>query len=222
MFGMKGLVYLNCAATAAGTLQHCFVESEQPSGLGFASAALQLAVFFQLRPRVVSGTPVNGVPVRFCISFRLPPPDKQPVQQTGSTPTARSLDLARQLILLLDASTPEQRAKLSADQLEASLGAATTTPDWRTPQARAAIEAYAQAWAEAYPTMVERASLAVAQTYSEQQLIDILAFYQSPSGRAWTAHNGDLELARNASVADVYKAIYDDARQRLCAKIACQ
>jgi uncharacterized protein len=143
------------------------------------------------------------------------------VQLSGSTPTARSLDLARQIVVLLDASTPEQRAKLSADQLEASLGAANSDSDWRTPQARAAIEAYDQAWAKAYPTMVERASLAFAKTYSEQQLMDILAFYQSPSGRAWMAHSGDLERARNASVVDVYKAIYDDARQRLCAKIAC-
>ncbi len=222
MFGMKGMVYLDCSATAAGTLQHCFVESEQPSGLGFANAALQLASFFQLRPRVVNGTPVDGVPVRFCISFQLPPPDKQPVQQSGSAPTARSLDLARQIVLLLDASTPGQRAKLASDQLEASIGAAFSDPDWRTPQARAAIEAYSEAWAEAYPRMVERASLAFAETYSEQQLSDILAFYHSPSGKAWMARSGDLERARNASVVDVYKTIYDDARQRLCAKIACQ
>jgi hypothetical protein len=219
---LTGRVTLTCSATTVGTLEQCSVENEHPAGLGFADAALLLAPYFHLKAKVVDGAPVGGVPTRFTIVFRMPPPEYANSVDDRPAPTAQALELARQLIALLDGSlAPAERAQRAVDQLRASMNSADQEEHWETPEAQAAIEAYRQAWEAAYPTLMEGSARALAKTYSEAELADILAFYRSPSGQAWIARQKEVAKAEGAVSTETYKAVYADTRQRLCQKIAC-
>ena len=66
--GKDGRAEIGCDVTVEGFLQNCKVLSEQPEGLGFGPAALQLAPQFRMSPRIRGGKPTTGsvtVPVNW-------------------------------------------------------------------------------------------------------------------------------------------------------------
>lgn len=70
--GVGGLATLSCLVTAAGTVESCSVLAETPSDMGFGAAALSLAPYFRLQPRMEDGAAVGGarvvIPIRFKIA----------------------------------------------------------------------------------------------------------------------------------------------------------
>jgi hypothetical protein len=55
-----GKATIECEVTVQGALRGCRVAAEDPPGKGFGDAALLLAPYFQLRPAMKGGKPVEG------------------------------------------------------------------------------------------------------------------------------------------------------------------
>lgn len=67
---IEGAALMDCAVTLDGKLGGCRIAAETPSGYGFGQAALDLAIDFAVKPRMVDGEPVAGALVRVGVSFR--------------------------------------------------------------------------------------------------------------------------------------------------------
>ena len=76
--GLGGLATLRCTANARGLMDECEVEAEDPAGMGFGEAAIQLMPYFKLRPPR-DGSPeahrVVVIPIRFQLAR---PPSPEP------------------------------------------------------------------------------------------------------------------------------------------------
>lgn len=66
---VDGYVRLICDAAADGHAEYCVVQSEEPSGYDFGTAALQLSSSFRFRPETRDCVPIAGakmvVPLRY-------------------------------------------------------------------------------------------------------------------------------------------------------------
>lgn len=71
--GIDGRAVISCRVDAAGYLGACAVETAEPQGAGFDAAALRLAPYFKMAPRLPDGRPVAGGRVRIPIQFGSPP-----------------------------------------------------------------------------------------------------------------------------------------------------
>lgn len=67
----RARVVMVCVVAADGGLQDCKSESEEPSGLGYADAALSLSRYFRLAIWTEEGLPVIGGVVRVPLRFDL-------------------------------------------------------------------------------------------------------------------------------------------------------
>ncbi|HWA61838.1 MAG TPA: energy transducer TonB [Caulobacteraceae bacterium] len=68
----EGRATINCTVSAKGTLEGCSVISEDPSDMGFGSAALQMAKLFKMKPMSKDDQPVGGAEIKIPIRFVLP------------------------------------------------------------------------------------------------------------------------------------------------------
>lgn len=69
--GKSGAVLLDCKVDAQGVLAGCSVEIEDPVGLEFGLAAMQLAPLFRMEPTAPDGTAVAGRTIRIPILFQI-------------------------------------------------------------------------------------------------------------------------------------------------------
>lgn len=69
--GKGGAVLLDCHVAAAGGLERCQVEIEDPVGLEFGAAALELAPLFRMAALAPDGSAVAGRRIRIPIMFQL-------------------------------------------------------------------------------------------------------------------------------------------------------
>jgi protein TonB len=68
-----GRVVIICSVTAAGDMTRCEVSAESPAGYGFGDAALKLVPLeFHLMPQSAPGRSLEGLKVRFPITFQPP------------------------------------------------------------------------------------------------------------------------------------------------------
>ncbi len=216
---LPGKVHLRCQATTLGTLDQCTADSEHPAGLGFGDAALLLAPYFHLK----LDDQTVGNDVSFTVVFRLPPDETISSGDTATSPkpTKHALELARQLaVTSTGGDQASMEMKWCADVLKAKVMNSMGTV-LNTPESNAALEAFGQACAAALPNLIEGTAASYAATYSEAELADILAFLQSPSGKAWMTRESYLRQAQIKAEAPVWRSIYADAHARLCQKIAC-
>jgi TonB-like protein len=66
---IEGGAIIDCVVMEDGTLARCTVVGEYPTGFGFGQAALDLAVDFVMRPRMLDGVAVGGGPARLGVRF---------------------------------------------------------------------------------------------------------------------------------------------------------
>ena len=69
--GKSGAVLLDCRVAAEGSLEGCAVEIEDPVGLEFGVAAMQLAPLFRMAVVAPDGSAVAGRRIRIPIMFQL-------------------------------------------------------------------------------------------------------------------------------------------------------
>jgi len=68
--GVDGRAVITCEIDETGFMQRCTVTSEEPAGLGFGAAALQLAPQFRMTPMIRGGKPVPGGRISLPIVWR--------------------------------------------------------------------------------------------------------------------------------------------------------
>lgn len=71
--GVGGRVTVACEVETDGRLSGCRIKSEEPEGYQFGEAALRMAGYFKMRPKIEGGRPVDGGTVLIPIRFRPPP-----------------------------------------------------------------------------------------------------------------------------------------------------
>lgn len=69
--GKGGAVLLECKVAATGALEKCRVEIEDPVGLEFGQAAMELAPLFKMALTAPDGSAVTGRTVRIPVMFSI-------------------------------------------------------------------------------------------------------------------------------------------------------
>jgi hypothetical protein len=67
-----GRAEVECTVQHDGTLKDCVLASEEPSGMGFGDAALQIAAVMAMNPWTAQGDPVDGARIRLPVRLELP------------------------------------------------------------------------------------------------------------------------------------------------------
>ncbi|MGH6972580.1 MAG: TonB family protein [Caulobacteraceae bacterium] len=216
--GIGGRVVMQCEVTATGRLDHCRADQETPPGMGFGAAAIAMSKLFVMKPMTVGGEAVGGAEVRVPIRFAPPPPAvlSPEAQEPAPAPSPKAVELARRIVA---ASVGEQ-------EKAAMLGAISKTISGQfasgnlSEQEQAAMDAITASASNAFPLLLDAVSEDYATRFTDAELVDIDAFFQSPSGRAWVAKaNGPLLTQRTAERFEL--AVLAGARKRFCAKYDC-
>ena len=69
--GVSGQAVIQCGVLADGHLDRCAVVAEQPQGLGFGEASLEMGTLFKMRPTTADGQPVDGAQVMIPFNWSL-------------------------------------------------------------------------------------------------------------------------------------------------------
>ena len=219
--GIGGRAVAHCSVSALGLLENCSIVSETPLGMGFGAATLAMMSRFHMRPRTVDGAPVSGGTINIPIRFQPPEIDTPPTDfddgTTAAQPTARALDLARQLV---DA---QHLGDLAHDMAEANdtevraLAADAPASD----ATQAAVDAFTQAEAAEGQALIDWYVTRYARNFSEAQMAEMVKFFAGPAGQAWIAESHQasrdsqrIGMARSAKV-------QAEAKRLFCQKIAC-
>jgi len=221
MLGLSGRATVSCRVSELGILEGCTVSAETPAGMGFGRATLLLAPYFHMRPMSLDGVPVGGAQVNIPVRFAFPDQEEAAAESRSSPPpNDKALALGRRL--LADQGNAEvvaQRATDTVVQIERQLRDVDTDA-LSTPEARSALQALRQAYADGVTKYLDRAAAVYARDLTEAQLIQAVAFIESPAGRAMmTAQKG---FAKDAVENEFWQSmVRKDALARFCATAAC-
>lgn len=139
----------------------------------------------------------------------------------AAAPSPQALDLTRRYFA---AAEMDQKVRASLRVLTPSLieQMARKNPQLTAPQREKLKEAALEAEQETARHMVERLIPSFAESFSEAELKEIVAFYESPAGKALTAKTpavaGQINLAFNALAPQMLA----DINTRFCAKVGCR
>lgn len=136
-----------------------------------------------------------------------------------AAPTARQTELAHRYI----AATHMERT------MDATMKAMTPGMLANMPKGTAAEEARKAAVMEAMPEvmsdmmhkMVARLEPVVAEIFSEQELTDLVAFYESPTGRSLIAKSPELAARMAPIMRDLVPEMQAELKAKVCAKVDC-
>jgi hypothetical protein len=135
-------------------------------------------------------------------------------------PTARKLALAREVI----AATGSQKAMEGMFQNVMSQVAATAgkkLPPGKQEKMRIIAEAESHALDRMIPQIIQTMTQAYAANFTEQELTDILAFYQSPTGRSMVAKTPELMRSVMGGMLAMMPQMQREMGEEICAKTTC-
>ncbi len=209
--GVAGEVTLDCAVSVDGAMHDCKVLTELPTGLGFGSAALGMAPRFAMRPRTVNGAPVGGAIVRIPIRYLQPEQDAIPAAGPAPQPLSEHLQVLTARIA---------KALHYEDRYTAQFEKALSDPAADPAKEKLALDAVKAAMVDKgfWLAQLQRD---LSASFNEQQLAELAAFFESPTGRAWSERGSKMGEAESKSIADQWPAVIADARARFCGQVAC-
>ncbi|HSZ50868.1 MAG TPA: DUF2059 domain-containing protein [Caulobacteraceae bacterium] len=147
-----------------------------------------------------------------------------PASSEDSAPSARKLELARQLVQMSDlkanmvAALRGMASGLASQQ--AAQGGQTLAPD-RQAKLKAIQDAEADVLPRMVPNIVEAMVQGYAREFTEKELSDAVAFYQSPSGRAIIAKTPQLMQGVMVELVRLTPQLRRDMGEEICAKVTC-
>ena len=144
----------------------------------------------------------------------------EPSQTSANTPTDRKLELARELVEVSGMDTTMVGAlRNMAEQIKVSAGAGLS------PERQARLKIYSEAQGDALEKMVPKIeqimTTGYAQTYSEQELSDLLAFYKTPSGRSMVAKQPQFMQGVTTQIVGLVPQMRRDIGTVVCARMTC-
>lgn len=195
--GVDGQVVLECAIMVGGRVQGCAVLTERPLGLFYGAAAQRLSALFQMRPMTINGVPTAGARVRIPIAFRMSggPPGAPPPASTEVS--ASALELGRRIVVALneeDVFLAAGRRRL--DLLKQANGDTRGLTAATIRARQTAFAAFEQGFIAAASTYVEERARGFARTFSEPDLIQMAAFFESPVGLNWAKRYSTMTQVR--------------------------
>ncbi|HEY1927020.1 MAG TPA: DUF2059 domain-containing protein [Caulobacteraceae bacterium] len=143
-----------------------------------------------------------------------------PASSEESASSARKLELARQLVQISDLKTNMVAALRTVAIQQAVQGGETLAPD-RQAKLKAIQEAEADVLPRMVPNIVEAMVQGYAREFTEKELSDALAFYQSPSGRAIIAKTPQLMQGVMVEMVRMTPQLRRQMGEEVCAKVAC-
>ncbi len=215
-FGLEGRVLMACSIAQHGIPDTCEVTEESPADIGFGAAAQTLRGYWRLSPamqqRPSGDTAI--VQVRFTKPYVF-----ETAGLSGRTSASEArLALARRYVAALEDKVAEaRRLKVYLDLL-AGLALDGVPPTAKT-QALAAIRTGVE---KAGEQMREPFAAAIADAMSETELLESLAFLDSPSGKAMLARRQQLEDAGRAIFQSYDPVIAADAGRAFCKVRGCK
>jgi len=143
-----------------------------------------------------------------------------PAQTAAVAPSERQLELARQLVNAsgIDA-TMTTAFRTMAQQMSASAGAGLS-PE-RQARLKVFSDAEGDALAKLVPKLEQSMEAGYAQTFTEKELSDMLAFYRSPSGRSMVSKTPQFMKGLTAEMISLAPQMRRDIGTEVCAKITC-
>jgi hypothetical protein len=143
-----------------------------------------------------------------------------PAQAADAAPSAERLALARQVIAAsgMDASMTAMIRKMSA-QITAMDGKNLTAD--RQAKLKAIGEAEGDVLARLEPQIVDNVTTGYARSFTEGELRDMVAFYQSPSGRSMVAKLPQFTQRLMTDMIALGPQMRRDIWREVCAKTAC-
>lgn len=154
-----------------------------------------------------------------CLSFGPVVALAQPAP-ASPPPSARQLAIAHQIL-------DETGATANMDAMIKSMFGQIVQASSKdlSPDARASAEATSQAMAAAMtkvePKLIEVSAKAYAQTFSEEELAGMLAFYRTPAGRSMAKKSPALVANIVAATTTLVPDIQSAMATELCARTAC-
>ena len=138
-----------------------------------------------------------------------------------AAPSAQAVDLARRYFA---ASQMDEKVKLSLRGVTPSLLAQMIrkNPQLTQPQRARLKEAALEAEQDIAKKMVERLAPAFAETFTEAELTQIVAFYEGPAGRALIGRTPVFAAQMDAAFRSLAPEMLADINTRFCAKVACK
>lgn len=221
MLRITGEVTLDCTLTIESRVKDCKVIKESPAGWGFGEAALRLTSLFKLRPQLVDGAPTEGqvkIPIRF-----------QP-------PTPSDMEAIRREIRPRILVEPDERRKALAKRVLAARGPELRLEDLTNalmhplskppsaeglPRYEAIFQLVPKAVEAEWPRIRDERVRSYAAAFSAEELEQIAAFYESPAGKAWVAHERLAIDLFNSEFGEAQERIGAAVRSAYCAANPC-
>lgn len=210
--GLAGRTALQCGVSALGMMENCQALSETPKGIGFAKAAISMSPLFRMRPQSLDGVPVAGATVRIGIHFVLPAHGGELPADPGPPPGDTAMALGRRLAAT--SQSPEQMRR-SIDEAMARY------ENDEAMDALPALAAMRAAIMATLPARTDAMATVYARRFSEDELAQLVAFWESPIGRKWGAGDGVNRDALTAANQVFWFRTQEAAREIFCKTAEC-
>lgn len=140
--------------------------------------------------------------------------------ETSTPPTARQLELAHRFIEVIHID------KTYADTMR-SMGptilASMPNGDGSDPALRQKVlEVVNEAASDLMGTLIQKMEPIMAEIYTEEELTDIVAFYESKSGRAMIEKQPLMAAKLAPLMKDIMPQFQTNLRAKVCAKVDCK
>ncbi len=136
---------------------------------------------------------------------------------TAAVPSARAVDLSHRLVVAIRIT--DQLHALLKSMMPAMVDReARAFPDFKPEWRQAMTDATIAAMDDIMPGYLKDAEVLYAKTFSEEELAQAVAFYESPTGRSMVAKSPSLAPALTKSMVSRMDGLEADIKARFCAK----